>query len=56
MALEIQYEDIREKLVKSMAVARRVLHVGWIPLIIYFGFTQSPNTPSILKIISPFAA
>ncbi|KAI8898063.1 hypothetical protein BC833DRAFT_591384 [Globomyces pollinis-pini] len=48
-------EELRERLVKVMDFSRRVLHVGWIPLVLYMGFTQSATTPSILRIISPFA-
>ncbi|KAF8721447.1 hypothetical protein AX14_010360 [Amanita brunnescens Koide BX004] len=34
---------------------KTVLHYGWIPLIIYVGFTRSNPQPSLIKLISPLA-
>jgi import receptor subunit TOM7 len=48
-------EETREKVQKSFQIIRKIFHVTWIPLVLYFGFTQSATRPSILKIISPFA-
>jgi import receptor subunit TOM7 len=49
-------EVIRETFGKSLEVAKKIIHFSWIPLILYFGFTQSATRPNILKVISPFAA
>ncbi|KAF8338745.1 uncharacterized protein EI90DRAFT_3038942 [Cantharellus anzutake] len=32
-----------------------VFHYGWIPFIIYYGYTKSQPQPSLIKLISPLA-
>jgi import receptor subunit TOM7 len=49
-------QETRELLSKSLEISRKVIHVGWIPFILFMGITNSATRPSILKIISPFAA
>ncbi|TFK55625.1 Tom7-domain-containing protein [Heliocybe sulcata] len=48
-------EETKERLIKVVEVGRSVLHYGWIPLIIYVGYTRSTPQPSLIKLISPLA-
>ncbi|KAK0461754.1 mitochondrial import receptor subunit TOM7 [Desarmillaria tabescens] len=48
-------EDTKETIAKVVELGRAVLHYGWIPLIIYVGFTRSNPQPSLIKLISPLA-
>jgi len=48
-------EDTKEVIAKAVEIGRTVLHYGWIPLIIYVGFTRSNPQPSLIKLISPLA-
>ncbi|KAI3610380.1 tom complex component, partial [Moniliophthora roreri] len=48
-------EDTKERIAKVVDVARTVMHYGWIPFIIYVGFTRSNPQPSLIKLISPLA-
>ncbi|KAJ6515542.1 TOM7 family-domain-containing protein [Mycena sanguinolenta] len=46
-------EETKERIVKVIEVGRTVLHYGWIPLIIYVGFTRSNPQPSLIKSALP---
>ncbi|KAF5388346.1 hypothetical protein D9615_000632 [Tricholomella constricta] len=48
-------EENKERIAKVVEIGRNVLHYGWIPLIIYVGFTRSNPQPSLIKLISPLA-
>ncbi|KIM46432.1 hypothetical protein M413DRAFT_24159 [Hebeloma cylindrosporum] len=48
-------EETKERIGKVVEVGRTILHYGWIPLIIYVGFTRSNPQPSLIKLISPLA-
>ncbi|KIM91217.1 hypothetical protein PILCRDRAFT_1399 [Piloderma croceum F 1598] len=59
-------EETKERITKIVEVGRThsypnlphlqtVLHYGWIPLIIYVGYTRSNPQPSLIKMISPLA-
>ncbi|KZT24577.1 hypothetical protein NEOLEDRAFT_1179252 [Neolentinus lepideus HHB14362 ss-1] len=48
-------EETKESLIKVVEVGRTILHYGWIPLIIYVGYTRSTPQPSLIKLISPLA-
>ncbi|KAK0190577.1 mitochondrial import receptor subunit TOM7 [Armillaria mellea] len=48
-------EDTKETIAKIVELGRTALHYGWIPLIIYVGFTRSNPQPSLIKLISPLA-
>ncbi|KAK0206901.1 hypothetical protein DFS33DRAFT_1381992 [Desarmillaria ectypa] len=47
-------EDTKETIAKVVELGRAVLHYGWIPLIIYVGFTRSNPQPSLIKYVSLF--
>ncbi|PWN93509.1 putative mitochondrial import receptor subunit tom7, partial [Acaromyces ingoldii] len=48
-------EDTKERLVRTIDVAKTVLHYGWVPFVLYVGYTQSTPRPSLIKLISPLA-
>ncbi|KAK5673383.1 hypothetical protein QVD99_000831 [Batrachochytrium dendrobatidis] len=48
-------QETVERINKVVAWSKRALHLGFIPLIIYLGFTRTFPKPSLLKIISPLA-
>ncbi|KJA29793.1 hypothetical protein HYPSUDRAFT_174666 [Hypholoma sublateritium FD-334 SS-4] len=48
-------EDTKERINKAVEIGRTILHYGWIPLIIYVGFTRSNPKPELFKLISPLA-
>ncbi|OBZ70044.1 Mitochondrial import receptor subunit TOM7 [Grifola frondosa] len=46
-------EETKERIIKGIELGRTILHYGWIPLIIYIGYTRSNPQPSLIKLISP---
>ncbi|KAI6003626.1 mitochondrial import receptor subunit TOM7 [Pisolithus microcarpus] len=48
-------EETKERITKVVDVARTVIHYGWIPLIIYIGYTRSSPQPTVIKLLSPLA-
>ncbi|KAI0727341.1 Tom7-domain-containing protein [Fomitopsis betulina] len=42
-------------IIKAVEFGRAVVHYGWIPFIIYIGYTRSNPQPSLIKLISPLA-
>ncbi|EPQ31933.1 uncharacterized protein PFL1_00132 [Pseudozyma flocculosa PF-1] len=48
-------EDTKERLVKVVDITKTVLHYGWVPFVLYVGFTRSTPQPSLIKLISPLA-
>ncbi|ODQ64536.1 Tom7-domain-containing protein [Nadsonia fulvescens var. elongata DSM 6958] len=53
MALSLS-EDTRERVSKLLDVSRVAVHYGWIPFILYLGWTQSLPRPNLIKLLSPF--
>lgn len=52
---EMPSEETKERITKVVDVARTVIHYGWIPLIIYIGYTRSSPQPTVIKLLSPLA-
>ncbi|KAF5322375.1 hypothetical protein D9619_000596 [Psilocybe cf. subviscida] len=48
-------EEAKERINKIVEVGRTVMHYGWIPFIIYVGYTRSNPQPELFKLISPLA-
>ncbi|KAI6135079.1 TOM7 family-domain-containing protein [Pisolithus thermaeus] len=42
-------EETKERITKVVDIARTVIHYGWIPLIIYIGYTRSSPQPTVIK-------
>ncbi|KIK29218.1 hypothetical protein PISMIDRAFT_90011 [Pisolithus microcarpus 441] len=47
-------EETKERITKVVDVARTVIHYGWIPLIIYIGYTRSSPQPTVIKCVFSF--
>ncbi|KAI0287637.1 TOM7 family-domain-containing protein [Russula brevipes] len=47
-------EETKERVVRAIDLGRTVLHYGWIPLIIYVGYTRSNPQPSLIKCVFQF--
>ncbi|KAK9471065.1 TOM7 family-domain-containing protein [Dipodascopsis tothii] len=54
MALALS-EETRERLAKVVDVSRNIFHYGWIPFILYVGWSTSFPRPSIIKLFSPLS-
>ncbi|KAI8818054.1 uncharacterized protein EV422DRAFT_539777 [Fimicolochytrium jonesii] len=50
------HEETRDRIMKVLNWGRKVVHIGYIPLILYLGFTRSSPRPNFLRLISPLAA
>ncbi|KAG9011811.1 hypothetical protein FRB94_007537 [Tulasnella sp. JGI-2019a] len=48
-------DENKDRITKAIDVGRTVVHYGWIPFIIYLGYTRSNPQPSLIKLISPLA-
>ncbi|KAL1686276.1 hypothetical protein GGG16DRAFT_64572 [Schizophyllum commune] len=42
-------EDTKERIAKFIEIGRTILHYGWVPAVIYIGFTRSNPQPSLIK-------
>ncbi|PWN44298.1 putative mitochondrial import receptor subunit tom7 [Ceraceosorus guamensis] len=47
-------EDSKERIVRTVDFGKQVLHYGWVPFVLYIGYTQG-GRPSLIKLISPLA-
>lgn len=43
----------KERIAKLLDLSRVAIHYGWIPLIVYLGYTQSVPRPSLMKLLTP---
>ncbi|EEB08353.1 TOM complex subunit Tom7 [Schizosaccharomyces japonicus yFS275] len=48
-------EETKERIVKAVEVGKTITHYGWIPLILWLGYTQSKPKPQLIRIINPLA-
>ncbi|KAH9989121.1 Tom7-domain-containing protein [Russula vinacea] len=44
-------EETKERVIRAIDFGRTVLHYGWIPFIIYVGYTRSNPQPSLIKCV-----
>ncbi|KAG8218525.1 hypothetical protein J3R82DRAFT_4164 [Butyriboletus roseoflavus] len=54
-------DETKERIIKVVEFGRltdrqSVLHYGWIPMIIYIGYTRSSPQPMFIKSVSPFSS
>ncbi|CAN6661420.1 mitochondrial import receptor subunit Tom7p [Trichomonascus vanleenenianus] len=52
MALTLS-EESKERISKLLDVGRVTLHYGWIPFILYLGWSSSLPRPGLIKLLSP---
>ncbi|KAK7520907.1 TOM7 family-domain-containing protein [Phyllosticta citriasiana] len=48
-------EETKERISKLIDVSRVAIHYGYIPLILYFGWSHSTPRPAFIRLISPLA-
>ncbi|KAK3944144.1 TOM7 family-domain-containing protein [Diplogelasinospora grovesii] len=48
-------EESKERIGKIIEVSRIAIHYGWLPLIVYLGYTRSDPRPSIIRLLSPLS-
>ncbi|KAF2666237.1 Tom7-domain-containing protein [Microthyrium microscopicum] len=46
-------EDSKERIAKILDISRVAIHYGYIPLILYMGYTRSAPRPSLISLLSP---
>lgn len=44
-------EDTKERIIRSVAVLHNVVHYGWVPFVLYVGYTRSTPQPSLIKCV-----
>ncbi|RHZ45445.1 hypothetical protein Glove_674g1 [Diversispora epigaea] len=45
-------EETKEKIIKALEIAKTIVHWGFIPAILYLGFTRSHPKPSLISMPS----
>ncbi|ORZ38218.1 Tom7-domain-containing protein [Catenaria anguillulae PL171] len=48
-------EETKDRIVRLTEVVKKIVHVGYIPFILYIGMTRSNPRPALIRLISPFA-
>ncbi|KXJ92955.1 TOM7 family-domain-containing protein [Microdochium bolleyi] len=48
-------EESKERIGKLIEVGRVVMHYGYIPMILYLGYTRSEPKPSVIRLLSPLS-
>ncbi|KAI5804060.1 mitochondrial outer membrane translocase complex, subunitt Tom7 [Peziza echinospora] len=48
-------EESKERITRLIDVGRIAVHYGYIPLILYLGYTRSNPKPALIRLISPLA-
>ncbi|KAI1618039.1 TOM7 family-domain-containing protein [Exophiala viscosa] len=48
-------EETKERISKIIDITKEVVHYGYLPLILYLGYTRSEPKPNLINLISPFA-
>ncbi|KAI1342657.1 TOM7 family-domain-containing protein [Xylariaceae sp. FL0016] len=48
-------EESKERIGKLIEVSRVAIHYGYLPLILYLGYTRSDPRPSVIKLLSPLS-
>jgi len=46
-------EESKERITKVFDIARVAMHYGYLPLIIYLGYTRTEPRPTLIRLISP---
>ncbi|KAF2114865.1 TOM7 family-domain-containing protein [Lophiotrema nucula] len=48
-------EESKERIARIIDVSRVAIHYGYIPLILYLGYSHSEPRPSLIRLFSPLA-
>jgi len=46
-------DETKERISRVLDAGRVALHYGWIPLVLYVGWSQSAPRPNFMKLLSP---
>ncbi|KAF1985997.1 Tom7-domain-containing protein [Aulographum hederae CBS 113979] len=52
MAMQLS-EESKERIARIIEVSRVAIHWGYLPLILYLGYTRSTPRPTMIKLFSP---
>lgn len=42
-------EDTKERIIRTVAVVHNVVHYGWVPFVLFVGYSRSTPRPSLIK-------
>ncbi|KAF2086817.1 Tom7-domain-containing protein [Saccharata proteae CBS 121410] len=48
-------EETKERISKIIDVSRVAVHYGYLPLILYLGWSASTPRPTVIRLLSPLA-
>ncbi|AEO63411.1 a675eee0-fc35-4246-b85c-e8a8cc662b61 [Thermothielavioides terrestris] len=48
-------EESKERIGRIIEISRVAIHYGYLPLILYLGYTRSEPRPSIIRLLSPLS-
>ncbi|CAP73728.1 uncharacterized protein PODANS_2_10880 [Podospora anserina S mat+] len=48
-------EESKERIGKLIEISRVALHYGYLPFILYLGYTRSDPRPSMVRLLSPLS-
>ncbi|KAF2158180.1 Tom7-domain-containing protein [Myriangium duriaei CBS 260.36] len=48
-------EETKERIGRLIDFSRNAIHYGYLPLILYLGYTRSNPRPTLIKLFSPLA-
>lgn len=46
-------DELKERTTKLLNLTHTVAHYGWLPFILYLGWSQTENRPNLLNLLSP---
>ncbi|CDK25472.1 unnamed protein product [Kuraishia capsulata CBS 1993] len=46
-------EESKERIVKVLDTSKVIAHYGWIPFILYLGWSSTAERPSVFNLLSP---
>ncbi|CAI5760419.1 unnamed protein product [Candida verbasci] len=47
-------DESKERILKVLDYSKTIAHYGFIPFVLYLGWSATSNKPSILSLLSPF--
>ncbi|EGW29972.1 uncharacterized protein SPAPADRAFT_63594 [Spathaspora passalidarum NRRL Y-27907] len=47
-------DESKERIIKILDVTKTIAHFGFIPFVLYLGWSSTSNKPSIFNLLSPF--
>ncbi|KAL9934112.1 hypothetical protein V8E36_007194 [Tilletia maclaganii] len=48
-------DETKERIGRLLDISKNVIHYGWVPFVLYVGWTRSNPQPSLIRLISPLA-